>query len=100
MKFVKGSEQNYTDQIFRIVKVNHSTPRPVYELADLNGTLIEGQFYGQEITPVHITNRSVYKIDNIVDKRYRNGILEYLVHCKRYRRDFDSWVLAASVKNT
>ena len=43
-KFAKGSEQNYTDKIFRIVKVIRRTPRPVYELEDLNGTLIEGQF--------------------------------------------------------
>ena len=28
MKFAKGSEQNYTDEIFRIVKVIRRTPRP------------------------------------------------------------------------
>jgi len=28
-----------------------------------------------------------------------NGILEYLVHWKGYRKDFDPWVPAASVKN-
>jgi len=38
-KFAKGSEQNYTDEIFRIVKFIRRTPRPVYELEDLNGTL-------------------------------------------------------------
>jgi len=45
MKFAKGSEQNYTDETFRIVKVIGRTPRPVYEFEDLNGTLIEGQFH-------------------------------------------------------
>jgi hypothetical protein len=29
----------------------------------------------------------------------RIGILENLVHWKEYRKDFDSWVPAASVKN-
>ena len=29
MKFAKGSEQNYTDEIFRIEKFIHRTPRPV-----------------------------------------------------------------------
>jgi hypothetical protein len=99
MKFAKGSEQNYTNEIFRIVKVIRRTPRPVYELEDLNGTLIDGQFYGEELTPVRVTKRSVYKIDKILDKRYRNGILEYLVRWKGYRRDFDSMIPAASVKN-
>ena len=48
MKFAKGSEQNYTDEIFRIVKVIHRTSRPVYELEELNGNLIEGQIHGEE----------------------------------------------------
>jgi len=42
----KGSEQNFMDEIFRIAKVIRRTLRPVYELEDLNGTSIEGQFYG------------------------------------------------------
>ena len=99
MKFAKCSEQNYTDEIFKIVKVIRRTPRPVYVLEDLNVTLIEGQFYGEELTPVPVTNRSVYQVDKILDKRYRKGILEYLVRWKAYRRNFDSWIPAASVKN-
>jgi hypothetical protein len=73
--------------------------RPIYELEDLNGTLNERRFYVEELTPVRVTKRSVYKKDKILDKRYRNGILEYLVHWKVYRRYFDSWVHAGSVKS-
>jgi hypothetical protein len=39
MKLAKVGEQNYTTEIFRIVKVIQRTPRPVYELEDLNGKL-------------------------------------------------------------
>ena len=53
MKFVRVSEQNYADEIFRIIKVIRRTPRPVYELEDLNGTLINGQFYGNSLQFVH-----------------------------------------------
>jgi hypothetical protein len=62
-------------------------------LEDLKGTLIEGQFYGKELTPVRVTKRSIYKIDKILDKWYNNGILEYLLHWKGYRRDFDTGFL-------
>jgi hypothetical protein len=34
MKFAKGGEQNYTTEVFRIIKVIRWTSRPVYELED------------------------------------------------------------------
>ena len=45
MKFAKGYKQNFSTELFRIVKVIEMTPRPVYELEDLNKMLIDGQFY-------------------------------------------------------
>jgi hypothetical protein len=36
MIFAKGSEQNYSTEIFKIIKVIPKSPRPVYELEDLN----------------------------------------------------------------
>jgi len=37
MKFAKGGEQNYTTEIFKLRKVVHRSPRPVFELEDLRG---------------------------------------------------------------
>jgi len=73
-------------------------PRPLYELEDLNGTPIQGQFYQIELTRVRVTRRTVYKIDKILNKRVRRGILEYLVRWRGISKDFDSWVRASSVK--
>ena len=68
-KFAKAAERNFSTEIFRIVEVIHSRPRVVYELEDLNGTPIYGQFYSEELTPVRITSRTTYKINEILDKR-------------------------------
>ena len=35
IKFAKSAEQNFSTEIFRIIKVIHRTPRPIYELEDL-----------------------------------------------------------------
>jgi len=55
IKFAKGGEQNYTTEVFRIIKVIRRTPRPVYELEDFNQKVIDGQFFNEELTPVRIT---------------------------------------------
>ena len=99
MKFSKVSEHNYKDEIFKISKLFCRNARHLYELEDRNGTLNEGKFYGEELTPVPATKRTTYKIDKNLDKRCRKGIPQYLVRWKEYRKDFDSWVPAPSVKN-
>jgi hypothetical protein len=63
MTFRIGDEQNFCQEIFRINKVIKRTPRPVYEMEDLNKTPIEGQFYQEHLTPVRITKQTTYKID-------------------------------------
>jgi len=67
-KFAKGDEHTFSTEIFRITKVIERRPRPVYELEDLNKTPVEGQFYGEELTPVRIRKETTYKIHKIQDK--------------------------------
>jgi len=98
MKFAKSAEHNFSTEIFRITKVIERRPRPLYELEDLNGSPIGGQFYQEELTRVRVTRRIVYKIDKILNKRVRRGILEYLVRWRGYSKDFYSLVPASSVK--
>jgi hypothetical protein len=41
-KFAKSAKQNFSKEIFRIIKVIHITSRPVYEIEDLNKQVIDG----------------------------------------------------------
>ena len=99
LKFAKGGEQNYTTEIFRISKVIRRVPRPVYELRDLLGKHIDGQFYAEELSPVTVTNATTYAIDKILRRRGRGDSLEYLVRWRGYGPEFDSWIKAASVQH-
>jgi len=99
MKFAKGGEQNYTTEVFKVRKVVHRTLRPVFELEDLRGREIEGQFYSEELVPVCVTKQTTYKIDKILNQRVRRGILEYLVRWRGYGADFDSWLPATDIQS-
>jgi len=51
MRFAKPAEQNFFTGIFRVTKVIERLPRFFYEVMDLNGTALDGQFYREELTP-------------------------------------------------
>jgi hypothetical protein len=99
MKIANAAEQNFSTEIFRIVKVIHRLLRVVYKLEDLHGTPKEGQFSSEDLTPVRITSRTTYKLDKIMDMRVTRGIREVLVRWQSYGRDFESWIHAAIVKH-
>jgi len=96
-KFTKSAEQNFSTEVFRIIKVIHRTPRPLYELEDLNRKVIDGQFYEEELTPVRITKHAVSD-HKILATRTRRGIKQHLVRWKGYNKDFDSWMPASNIQ--
>jgi len=99
IKFAKGPEPNFSTQTFRITNLIEMRPCLLYELEDLKGTPIDRQFLQVELTTFHVTRRTVYGTDKILDKRVKRGILEYLVRWRGYSMDFDSWIPASSVKD-
>jgi len=97
-KFAKSAEQNFSTEVFQIIKVIHRTPRPVYELEDLNRKVIDGQFYEEELTPVRDTKQTQFQIYKILATRTRWGIKQHLVLWKWYNKDFDSWIPASDLQ--
>ena len=71
----------------------------MFELEDLRGREIEGQFYSEELVPVRVTKQTTYKIYKILDNRVRRGILEYHVRWREYGVDFDSWVPSTGIQS-
>ena len=63
MKFAKGYEQNFSKEIFRVVKVVPRMPQPVYELADLQDRPIEGQFYNYELVKGVVSPETEFEIE-------------------------------------
>ena len=60
--FQKGYEQNWTEEVFQVARVNTVRSPPVYSLVEEDGTPIKGTFYAQELQKVEVRERDVYRI--------------------------------------
>ena len=97
VKFAKGYEENFSKEIFRVVKVVPRVPQPVYELSDLENRPIEDQFYNYELVKV-VSLQTEFGIYKILRTRNRNGIKQLYVTWKGYDKTFNSWVNSSDIK--
>ena len=77
-------EQTYSTKIFRIFKVNHRVPQPVYDLSGLQNRPIEYQFYNYELVKVTLSPQTEFHIDKIVHTRSIDGIKQHVVKLRGY----------------
>ena len=82
--FAKGYTQNWSDEIFIIIKIKN-TVQWTYVISDLNGETIDGIFYEKELQK---TNQQEFIIENILK---RKGDKLY-VKWKGYDNSFNSWI--------
>ena len=82
--FEKGYTTRWTEEIFTIVEVKHTSP-VTYKIADLNGEEIQGSFYEPELQK---TSQQLFRIEKVI----KRGKKKSLVKWKGYSDDFNSWV--------
>ncbi|KAL3096590.1 hypothetical protein niasHT_026347 [Heterodera trifolii] len=86
--FSKGYFPNFTDELFRISKVNPTDP-PSYRIRDLDGEDIKGIFYEQELvkTVAETSHRA-----EVLKTRRRNGATEHFVRWIGYSDKHNRWI--------
>ena len=82
--------QQFHGEMYEIVEVKTRMPIPMYTLKSLDkGDVIEGGFYGNEITPVR---GDLFKIEKILRRRGRGRNRQLLVRWKHFGPHWDSWI--------
>jgi hypothetical protein len=97
VKFSKGYEQSFSSEIFQVVIVIQRMPQPVYELSDLQGRPMKGQFYKYELVKVAVTPQNEFQIGKIVRTRTKCGVKQHFVKWRGYDKTFNSWVNASDI---
>ena len=91
-KFSRKYDKTFSDEMFVIVNRQMKQGIPVYQLKDRQGQPILGTFYLAEIAKV-----APYRIERIIRKRRRKGVLEALISWKHLGPSHDSWLNVNSI---
>ena len=86
--FEHGFLPNWSEQIYKIHNIQNSTP-VTYILEDLQGEIIEGSFYNEELQK---TSQEVFRIEKVLRKKKINGIEHGLVKWIGYSDKFNEWL--------
>ena len=91
--FEHGFLPNWTEQIYKIHKINKSKP-VTYILKDLKDEIIEGGFYKEELQK---TSQEVFRIEKVLRKKKINGIEHGLVKWIGYSDKFNEWLPVSKI---
>ena len=93
--FEHGFLPNWSEQIYKIHKINNSIP-VTYILKDLQGEIIVGSFYDEELQK---TSQEVFRIEKVLRKKKINGVDHGLVKWIGYSEKFNEWLPVSKLQN-
>lgn len=92
--FVKNFQENWSDEIFRVVGIDKKVQPIMYIIEDMKGEIIEGKFYKEELQDVGSIPPSVSRIEKIVSTKGKGVYKQYLVKWYGYDSSHNSWISA------
>lgn len=87
-QFEKGFHPNWSEELFKVVKVNETFPR-TYKIEALDGEPVTGSFYEHELLKSTQKNENLYRVDKVITTKKVKGKEMALVKWAGY--DKPSW---------
>ena len=91
--FIKNFDQNWSEDVFQIVGIDNKTTPVMYIIQDLDGTVIQGKFYKEELQVV--TKPNIFRIEKVIRSKGKGVDKQYLVKWYGYSDIHNSWVKAS-----
>lgn len=97
--FEKGFHPNFSEELFKIVKINDTYPR-TYKIQALDGEEVIGSFYEPEllkskITESNLYDNSIHRVEKILERKKIKGV--NMVKIKWAGYDHPTWEKAENV---
>ena len=83
--FDKGYTQRWTEEVFKISKIQLIIPVIKYKITDYNGEEIQGSFYEQEVQK---TSQSTFRIEEVLKRQGDKSLVKWM----GYPKSFNSWI--------
>ena len=93
--FRKGYAMGWTYETFIVSQIKDTIPI-TYGLKSFDNEPVSGSFYHEEMQKVDKSD-NVYPIERIVNKRTRNGVVEYRVKYMGFDNSFNEWIKEADL---
>ena len=95
--FKKGYEANFTEEIFKVVKVFRGDPN-MYEKEGHEGEPVIGKFYEEELSAVNKKD-DMYRVEKILKKKKVKGKNMVLVKWSGYDSKHNSWIPEENIQS-
>ena len=90
--FSKGFDQNYSTEVYKIVRRLRFMDPVQYKLSTLDDEEVKGKYYAGELVKATPRDDELYEIEKIVDQRMRNGKKQVKVRWKDFGPSHDQWL--------
>jgi predicted secreted protein len=93
--FLKNFDENWSEEVFRIVGIDTRQIPTMYIIEDLNGDVIKGKFYHKELQKVE--RPDIFRIENIIQTKGQGKYKQYYVKWVGYPKQYNSWIRASDI---
>ena len=98
--FKKNFDQNWSDEVFRVIEIDTSTSPTMYVLEHLYKEVILEKFYKQKLQDIFKTPPEVFRIEKVLKTKGIGNYKQHLVKWVGYDNSHNTWVPASSlIKN-
>jgi hypothetical protein len=96
-QFEKGSEPNWTREIFKVSKILETKP-VTYEITEYDDSPIQGAFYEQELQKTD--GKNAFLVEEVLKTRTVNKKKEFFVKYLGWDKKYNKWVSKKDIENS